>query len=1248
MKRLSLWLLLLTTLFATGSVVFILNSETALRWAFSAAGHWLPGTLSARSVQGKLAGPIRLEGLRYETPTLRVTSDRLRLDWRPLDLLDGRLHLQRITVADLRIETTPAAPTTPAGNADLTKLSVPLPIQLDALDISSLRLRDAQGKEQHIQRLHLAARLDQDQLHLDALSLAAPQGSLTAKGSIAAEDLRTHLEIRWHLTLADTAPLEGHGIISGNRHTLQITQTLTAPQTARLKATVRNPLDKLSWQATLALQDFNPRQLRGDWPALVFNANARGQGDLSRLQATLHGDTILTDVGRVEADVQLRGGTAPEWRIDQFHLRLPAQNASLEGRGQFSLADTGVDYRFTGQWQDLAWPLQTTPRVQSRQGHFEIAGSNGEYRANLSGELQGLQLPPATLALQGRGNLQGFTFQSLDLETLGGHARGQGELAWQPELRWQASLQLQDMDPGQYWPQWPGRLHARLTSQGRLVAGQPRLQLHLQQLGGTLHGLPVAGSGKLDLDRDRYQLSQLEARVGDAELHAQGELQQQWQFAWSLKAADLATLWPGLAGQITATGQLSGARRQPRVVAQVAAQKLHWAGVHMGNVQGHMDVDLGNQAPSHLELQVHDGRYEHWQFQQAELAVNGKPARHEGQLTVRQDGTVLGLKVEGGYANRAWQGRLDRAQFDTAQAGSWSLQAPATLDIAGDQLTLGKACWRATQGRFCVNGSWRPAGNSELQGDFAAIPSKLLAPLLPDAWQWRDSLNGRLQASVTPQRQVQLAGKLQLGPGHIAYVDTDGEPIRLDYAKGELNLGADDTGSHAELDLRLNDQDRIQARVSLPGYASLALPPPDQPLAGQLRGRYSDLDLLAVFVPALQAPRGKLTWDLGLGGSVAQPRLSGTGSLAQGAVGLPELGIELSKLQLAFNSEDSNRLHFQGETHSGRGVLSINGDWDLDAEAGWPLHAKLQGKEVEILRRPGLWLVASPDLDVTIRHRLVTLRGSIVLPEARIETKQLPQPAITPSEDVVFVGPVSPPAAPASAWNVDMEVRLIPGERVNFEGFGLSGQVTGELLVRRAADQGYLGTGSLQIVNGQYRAFGIDLDIQQGQLVFANSPLDNPGIDLRAVRVIDEAGTKITAGMHVQGRLREATLTLFSEPPMAESDILSYILLGRPAGEAADSDANLLMAATTALGTTQAYLAAKRLAQSLGFEEATVNRRGLVLGKAVSPRLYVSYEIGLLAPSNTLQIRYKLSQRWTVKAESGEGESADLVFTIER
>lgn len=56
-----------------------------------------------------------------------------------------------------------------------------------------------------------------------------------------------------------------------------------------------------------------------------------------------------------------------------------------------------------------------------------------------------------------------------------------------------------------------------------------------------------------------------------------------------------------------------------------------------------------------------------------------------------------------------------------------------------------------------------------------------------------------------------------------------------------------------------------------------------------------------------------------------------------------------------------------------------------------------------------------------------------------------------------------------------------------------------------------------------------------------------------------------------------------------------------------------------------------------------------MIGKYLTPSLYVSYGVGLFEPVNTLRLRYTISRRWRLVTESSTAASGgDLIYHIER
>ena len=84
-------------------------------------------------------------------------------------------------------------------------------------------------------------------------------------------------------------------------------------------------------------------------------------------------------------------------------------------------------------------------------------------------------------------------------------------------------------------------------------------------------------------------------------------------------------------------------------------------------------------------------------------------------------------------------------------------------------------------------------------------------------------------------------------------------------------------------------------------------------------------------------------------------------------------------------------------------------------------------------------------------------------------------------------------------------------------------------------------------------------------------------------------------------------------------------------GQASPQEGDLLANAASSLGLKGGNLLAKKLAARFGLEEARIETNGgleeasLVVGKYLSPRLYVTYGVGLFEPISTFRIRYLLA-----------------------
>ncbi len=294
---------------------------------------------------------------------------------------------------------------------------------------------------------------------------------------------------------------------------------------------------------------------------------------------------------------------------------------------------------------------------------------------------------------------------------------------------------------------------------------------------------------------------------------------------------------------------------------------------------------------------------------------------------------------------------------------------------------------------------------------------------------------------------------------------------------------------------------------------------------------------------------------------------------------------------------------------------------------------------------------ASPDLDFRIAGRDIFVKGEVKLPLARIRPADLTN-AVLPSADEVLVGPTE--QTEKDPFRVTSEITLTLGEKVTIETYGLSGHVEGSITERTLPDEPTRATGELQVKDGQYTALARKLDIERGRLIFSGGLLVDPVVDIRAVKEFPD----VKAGVNVRGTLREPRLSFFSEPSIPQSQIVSLLLAGGSLQSAQNPTTQGTPQAKQEVAGQAAALLVSQFGGKIGLPDISVESdfdrasdqigTSLVLGKYLSPRLYVSWGVSLTESINTFKMRYTIDDSWTVKTEAGKETSADLVYTIEK
>ena len=112
-----------------------------------------------------------------------------------------------------------------------------------------------------------------------------------------------------------------------------------------------------------------------------------------------------------------------------------------------------------------------------------------------AGDLNGQNLPPMSIQASGKGSLQDFELDTLTTKSLGGLVNGNGYINWKSSLQWYLIIKGMDINPGNHWALWPGKVDFTAKARGEINSEGPVLELDEISVVGDLLNQPFRMSG---------------------------------------------------------------------------------------------------------------------------------------------------------------------------------------------------------------------------------------------------------------------------------------------------------------------------------------------------------------------------------------------------------------------------------------------------------------------------------------------------------------------------------------------------------------------------------------------------------------------------------------------------------------------------------------------------------------------------------------------------------------------------------
>jgi translocation and assembly module TamB len=575
-------------------------------------------------------------------------------------------------------------------------------------------------------------------------------------------------------------------------------------------------------------------------------------------------------------------------------------------------------------------------------------------------------------------------------------------------------------------------------------------------------------------------------------------------------------------------------------------------------------------------------------------------------------------------------------------AGSeWELQQPALVRWGGtdgvqvDNLVLLRT--GAEEGLIVVDGRMPPTGALDFRVRIVNLDVGEFRALMPTAPQIQGvlTLDATLEGPATAPELV-LEGRVT----GLRYADAAAEAISISarYADGS---------TVADAAIWQNGLQVATARGTIPMLIVFENMLPRfelldaQPVDARLVADSLPMELITAAIPQLSAGTGLIAAEITVSGPLGSPQLQGSARVSRGAISIDAMNARYDQIEgnLALQGQS---IIIESLTARSVGAASVSGRITLDDRTRPLFDLSATFNQFRAMNRA--------DVSNILATGAIALRG------------RYPSPVLTGRVEVSNGNITLPPMADEEAFNIGAfdlievvgdplpttvleptfvdQIRIqglevVVGDAVWATSPELRVNIGGELLVSRFGPDTWQVFGDVQARRGTYTLtvgpLVREFDVVSGRIEFFGTPDLNPALAIVAQHRVRATGPGATAILNIlinitgTAQFPRLSLTTDTQPPLPESEILSYLIFGRPTfalGEVGGGLAQQVLVQELAGGLLAAQV--EQLIRQAGLPFDYIRVRG-----RPSPGEFASDPLG----TTTLEVGWQLFPNvfWTVE-----------------
>jgi translocation and assembly module TamB len=337
--------------------------------------------------------------------------------------------------------------------------------------------------------------------------------------------------------------------------------------------------------------------------------------------------------------------------------------------------------------------------------------------------------------------------------------------------------------------------------------------------------------------------------------------------------------------------------------------------------------------------------------------------------------------------------------------------------------------------------------------------------------------------------------------------------------------------------------------------------------------------LALVVVEGLEDVQGSVSGRVKLGGSRDELAPSGDLRLRDGSALIPALGVRFQDIQTGFDLHPDGSVEVDG-TFRSEGSGRVTGTVTLHPLVDPALDLTVNASNLLATARRDLRASLSGEVQVLQTYRKPRIEGSLTVERGVLMVEELARSAdVVDLSDPSFMNVVEEeatlrPVVEANQnpflQNLMLAVDVSLARDSWLRGQDLNVEMDGELQVFwDRIERNLAMVGELEAVRGYYTVLGRQFQVQGGTVSFLGTPGVNPSLDIQAlhrIRTVEEdENLEIIANVGGTLMTPRVSLTSNARYGIAESDLVSYLIFGRPSYALASGQNRWIRGATGSL-----------------------------------------------------------------------------------